>query len=91
MVLKTITSQDQSAVSIPELETSVFWIDMLSSIATESLYVLDVVESKIFFVQPDNLFLCGHSVDDALKQGYDFYKKIVHPDDLPLWITQNAV
>lgn len=39
-----------------------------------------------FAIKPDNLSLMrsfhGRS---AMKFGYDFYKQIIHPDDLPLW------
>jgi DNA-binding CsgD family transcriptional regulator len=58
---------------------------MLSSIATESFYVIDLAAGRICYVRSDNPFLCGYSAEDALKSGYDFYKKIIHPDDLLLW------
>ncbi|MDR0699315.1 MAG: hypothetical protein LBG28_08910 [Tannerella sp.] len=33
-----------------------------------------------------DLFLCGFSTKDAQRLGYDFYSKIVYPDDLSLWM-----
>ena len=63
-----------------------FWIDTLSSIVTDSFYVIDVAESRICFIKPDDPFLCGYSSEDAIRLGYDFYKKIVHTDDLSLWV-----
>jgi len=61
------------------------YLDLLSSIVTESFYVIDVTANRFCYVSPNDLFLCGHSVDDALALGDNFYKKIVHPDDLLLW------
>ena len=59
--------------------------DVLSSIATACFYVVDIQHQQFCYIQPDDLFLCGYSVEDALKLGYNFYPKIVYPDDLPLW------
>ena len=61
------------------------YLDILSSITTESFYVIDVAENRFCFASPNDLFPCGHSVDDALALGDNFYKKMVHPDDLSLW------
>ena len=72
----------QYSATIDELS---FWIDMFSSIVTDSFYMIDVAESRICFIQPDDPFLCGYAAEDASRLGYDFYKKIVYSDDLPLW------
>jgi DNA-binding CsgD family transcriptional regulator len=52
---------------------------------TESIYVIDVAANRFCYVSPNDLFLCGHSVEDAKKLGFDFYQKILHPNDLSLW------
>ena len=62
-----------------------FWINTLASIVPDSLYVIDVAESRICFIRPDDPLLCGYPADDAIRSGYDFYEKIVYADDLPLW------
>jgi DNA-binding CsgD family transcriptional regulator len=49
--------------------------------------VLDISQKQICYIKPDDLFLCGFSVEDAQRQGYDFYSKIVYPEDLSLWTT----
>lgn len=58
---------------------------IISSIITDSFYVLDIVQKQFCYIKPDNLFLCGHSVEEAMTQGYDFYSQIIYPEDLPLW------
>ena len=60
-------------------------LDMLASIATECFYVVDIKYQQFCYIQPNELFLCGYSAEDALKLGYDFYLKIVYPGDLSLW------
>jgi len=66
-------------------------LDLFSPIITESIYVIDVAKNRLDWVQPNDLFLCGYSVEDALHLGYDFYKKVIHPDDLPLWERMRKV
>lgn len=58
---------------------------VFSSIITDSFYVLDVVQKQFCYIKPDDLFLCGHSVEEATTLGYDFYSQIIYPEDLPLW------
>jgi DNA-binding NarL/FixJ family response regulator len=61
------------------------YLDLISSFSIESYYVIDVRKKQFCHIQPDTLFLCGHSVGEAMGMGTDFYLKIIHPDDLPLW------
>lgn len=61
------------------------YFEQLSSIATESFYVIDVLQRTICYVKPDDLFLCGFLTEDVLRLGYDFYPKVIYPDDLSLW------
>lgn len=75
--MKTITAEcletSQNVESIPEFDIYVFRIDMLASIVTESIYVIDVAANRFCYVSPNDLFLCGHSVDDTLVLWSDFY------------------
>ena len=71
------TTQDNSAF--------VQYLNALSSIVTESIYVIDVAANRFCYVSSNDLFLCGHAAEEALALGNDFYKKIVHSDDLRLW------
>lgn len=71
----------------PDGQTSVQLqcLDMFSSIVTESFYILDIPQKRFCYVKPDDFFLCGFSAEDALEEGYDFYSKIIYPEDLLLW------
>ena len=48
----------------------------ISSLIPDSFYVLDIVQKQFIHIKPDNLFLCGHSVKEAMELGYDFFPKI---------------
>ena len=77
----------QEKITFPEEDDGFFirYLEILSSTLTESIYVIDMATNWFCYVSPNDLFLCGHTVEDALLCGNDFYKKIVLPDDLPLW------
>jgi DNA-binding CsgD family transcriptional regulator len=57
-----------------------------STLINGSVYVIDFHKQCFYFVSDHDLFLSGFSPDDVLKMNYDFFSKIVHPDDLQLFI-----
>ena len=57
----------------------------ISSLIPDSFYVLDIVQKQFIHIKPDNLFLCGHSVKEAMELGYDFFSRVIHPEDWLLW------
>lgn len=74
-------------ISIPmmaEDENCVIGIDAFSNLCIEAISVIDVKKRGFSYVSDHDLFLCGHSKDEVLRLGYDFYSEIVHKDDLPL-------
>jgi DNA-binding CsgD family transcriptional regulator len=79
------SAQEEATVSGKQTSVPVRYFDVFSSIATESFYVLDVPRKQFCYVKPDDLFLCGFSAGEALREGYDFYSKIVYLEDLSLW------
>jgi DNA-binding CsgD family transcriptional regulator len=82
-------AREDPAVLGERVSALVQCFDIFSSISTESFYVLDVPQKQFSYVKPDDFFLCGFSVEDALRKGYDFYQKIVYPEDLSLWIAMH--
>ena len=68
------------------------YLDLFATISTECFYMVDVRKQQICFVRPDDFFLCGYTVEDALNQADDFYRKIIYSGDFSLWtIIRNAV
>jgi DNA-binding CsgD family transcriptional regulator len=62
----------------------IHYLDLLSSLSTESFYVIDLAQRQICYISPNASFLGGYSVEEALRLGYDLYPQIVHPEDLPI-------
>lgn len=50
----------------------------------ESIYVIDYENMAFEYVSENPLFLCGHSSEEVLAMGYDFYFKYVPEKDLEL-------
>jgi DNA-binding CsgD family transcriptional regulator len=55
-----------------------------TDIFSEVVYLVDFVERRFLFVGNNDIFLCVHSVEDAMTLGYGFYPRVVHKDDLSL-------
>lgn len=70
---------------IEEEPAIVQYCKVLAAMIPSSLFVLDMVQKRFCYIKPDDLFLCGHSMEEAMTLGYDFFSKIIHPEDLPLW------
>jgi DNA-binding CsgD family transcriptional regulator len=67
-------------------ESQIETFKLISTITNGSVYVTDFHKQCFLFVSNHDLFLSGFSPDDVLKMGYDFFSKIVHPNDLQLFI-----
>ena len=61
-----------------------FGLEEIAAMSIEAVYVIDFLKREFLYVANSDLFLCGHSVEEAMLLGYDFYSKITHPADLPL-------
>ena len=67
------------------------WLDRCLSMTVESFYVVDVQKDSFCYIQPNNLFLCGYSVEEAKDMGDKFYSNIVLPEDLSLWTSMRKL
>ena len=63
------------------------YLDVVKSFARltyESIYVIDYEKMGFEYVSENPLFLCGHSSEEVLNMGYDFYFRNVPEGDLEL-------
>jgi len=68
------------------------YFDIYSSVTTESIYVFDILQKRFCNIKSDDFFLCGFSLDFVLNDRFDFYSKIIYPEDLSLCIDMhNAI
>jgi len=59
-------------------------IKSFARLTYESIYVIDYEKMAFEYVSENPLFLCGHSSEEVLHMGYDFYFKNVPEQDLDL-------
>jgi len=55
-----------------------------ADVSMEAVYVLDFLKRGFHFVANRDFFLCGHSVEEVLSLGYDFFPEVIHSKDLTL-------
>lgn len=60
------------------------YCELFSSLTTDSFYVLDIPQKQFDYIKPHDLFLCGYPVEEAVANGWNFYQRIVYPEDLTL-------
>jgi DNA-binding NarL/FixJ family response regulator len=78
------SERDVSAYLSIEKDDNRYSMERLIFIVTESVCVIDFATQRFRFVADHDLFLCGHSIDEAMESDYDFLRRITHPDDLSL-------
>lgn len=77
--LNTVTDEDRR-LSGDYLEA----VRAFARLSYESVYVIDYTRMGFEYVSDNPLFLCGHSAEEVLQLGYEFYFKHVPAADLQL-------
>ncbi len=65
-------------------------IKAFSRITNQSVYVIDYQKKGFEYVSDNPVFLNGHSPEEVLEMGYDFYFKYVPQEDLQLLLKINS-
>ncbi|MFY0592325.1 response regulator transcription factor [Roseivirga sp.] len=66
-------------------------VDAFSRATNKSIYIIDYEKKGFEYVSSNPLFLNGHSREEVLEMGYEFYFKYVPKEDLELLLKINAV
>ena len=66
-------------------------LESIAEVSMEIMYVLDFHTQGFIFVDRRDTFLCGCSVEEVMSLGYDFFTKVIHSEDLPLFNDIHAV
>ncbi|MDR2406812.1 MAG: helix-turn-helix transcriptional regulator [Bacteroidales bacterium] len=61
-------------------------IEDLSSLSIGGVFVMDFQKHCLPVISHRDIFLCGHTFEQAAKSGYNFFRDTVHEEDLPLFI-----
>jgi DNA-binding CsgD family transcriptional regulator len=62
-----------------------------SEIMMEAVYILDFQKRNFCHVADHGFFLCGHSREEVMNAGYDFFHRVIHPADMPLWTEMHNI
>lgn len=54
----------------------------LARLTYKSLYIIDYNKLNFLYISSNPLFLCGESVDEVMREGYQFYYRHVPEEDL---------
>ncbi|MCW3465120.1 response regulator transcription factor [Chitinophaga nivalis] len=68
------------------------YLDVVKAFARlsyESIYIIDYSNMSFEYVSDNPLFLCGHTADEVMQLGYEFYFQHVPPQDLEMLSTIN--
>ena len=57
----------------------------ISSMMSEALIVLDFQKRNCLYVSSHYLFSLDYTLQKIKEEGYEFFRIVLHPDDLPLW------
>jgi DNA-binding CsgD family transcriptional regulator len=63
--------------------------DAFARTAHQCVYIIDYYKKGFLFVSDNPLFLCGETVKNVLKMGYQFYQKHVPASDLAMLLQIN--
>ncbi|MBA5246266.1 helix-turn-helix transcriptional regulator [Marnyiella aurantia] len=81
----TRLSEEEAAQSLNFLQV----IKAVENTTYQSMYVIDYLKKGFDYVSDNRLFLCGHTPEEFVAMGYDFYMKHVPQEDLELLLKIN--
>jgi len=61
-----------------------FTLHDLAAMIMEEIYLVNFHHRSFIFLAKRDFFLNGHSVDEVMKQGFDFFPELIYSKDLPL-------
>jgi len=61
----------------------------VSKLINLGFYIIDYNKQEFLYVSDDPLFLSGYEQDEVLEMGYEFYNKVVPPEDLDMLVEMN--
>jgi len=69
-----------------ECEDNIFlYNNLFTDMMIEAVCIIDFQKRTFYDVADHDFFLCGYSRSEAKSMGYQFFKEIIHPDDLFMW------
>ncbi|WP_195373321.1 MULTISPECIES: helix-turn-helix transcriptional regulator [Parabacteroides] len=92
-IINLMSGMEQYDSSIFDDQMSIFvnYLNLFSPVIRESLYVYDITQSTFCYLKLNDQILPKNSHEDNYLQEYDFYSKIIFPEDLSLYIEMHKL
>lgn len=75
---RPIVESNQYSEVYPYIET----VEAIARLTYKSLYIIDYNNLDFLYISRNPLFLCGKSVEEVLREGYQFYHDSIYEEDL---------
>lgn len=72
-----------------EVQSGLDAAQAFARLTNSSVYIIDYTDHFFEYVSDAPLFLCGHTPQEVMAMGYDFYARCVPPEDLELLTIVN--
>jgi len=86
----TLQDVTKEKLAEQELNKNQHFIHKIANLTPSLITAYNVKNGKYIFISEALLPLLGYHVREALKDGVEFFKEIIHPDDLGSVIEKNA-
>lgn len=73
---------DRQGADYTKLGYATHLLDSIGDLLPHNSYIIDYYKKNFFYISEESIFLCGYSKEEVMEWGYDFYQKIIPPDDL---------
>jgi len=80
---------DEKMVDYERLKHVTLFLDTISDFLPQNSHVIDDYQRNFMFISKHSIFLCGYTEEEVKRMGYDFYSKILTPENLKKLIETN--
>ena len=72
----------EEIVDYENLKQVTLFLDKINDFLPQNSYIIDDYRRNFIFISKHSIFLCGYTEEEVMAMGYDFYNKILSPENL---------
>lgn len=80
---------DEDLMDYKKLEYVGLLLEQMNDILSHNSYIIDYYRRNFLFISKQSLLLCGYTREEVMEMGFDFYAKILSPENLEKIIEMN--
>ncbi len=81
----------QQNLPYDDLDSLISMCDAFSEANNISVYIIDYDKQNFLYVSRHPLFLSGYTREEVKEMGYNFYEKVVSPEDIQMLLEMNKM